>query len=167
MVHVVQQFDGDDPNWLVEGSADYVRWFKYEPQSHGADIVWMRRLRHFTPRYDASYRISANFLNWVTEKYDKEIVTQLNAAMRADTYDDNLWKKCTGKTVQQLGKEWKQDIEAQLGTPSVVNHVKTKGLIDNKLSSVVRHHATPRSRPGQQLVWVDIQLQFWAKAVWG
>ena len=61
--------------WLVEGTADYVRWFNYEPQSHGADIVWMRRLRHFTPRYDASYRISANFLNWVTEKYDKEIVT--------------------------------------------------------------------------------------------
>jgi predicted alpha-1,2-mannosidase len=121
MVHVVQQFNGDNPSWLVEGTADYVRWFKYEPQSHGADIVWMRRLRHFTPRYDASYRISANFLNWVTEKYDKEIVTQLNAAMRADIYDDNLWKKYTGKTPQQLGEEWKQDIEAQLGIPSVVN----------------------------------------------
>jgi predicted alpha-1,2-mannosidase len=134
MVHVIQQFNGDNPSWLVEGTADYVRWFNYEPQSHGADIVWMRRLRHFTPRYDASYRISANFLNWVTEKYDKEIVTRLNAAMRADTYDDNLWKKYTGKTLQQLGEEWKQDIEAQLGTPSVVNHVKTKGLSDSKLA---------------------------------
>jgi len=45
LVHVVQRFGSNahNPGWLVEGSADYVRWFKYEPQSHGADIVWMRK----------------------------------------------------------------------------------------------------------------------------
>ena len=118
MVHVVQQFDGDNPGWLVEGTADYVRWFKYEPQTHGADLVWLRRLRHFTPRYDASYRLSANFLDWVAKTYDQKIVTQLNAAMRADKYDESLWVKCTGKTVQQLGAEWKQAIEAQITPPS-------------------------------------------------
>jgi hypothetical protein len=114
-VHVVQQYhSGHNPGWLVEGTADYIRWFKYEPQSHGADIIWMRRLHHFTPQYDASYRITANFLNWVTEKYDANIVNQLNAAMRAGTYDDALWKQFTGKTAPELGDEWKQDIEAQL-----------------------------------------------------
>jgi hypothetical protein len=126
MVHVVQQFHGDNPGWLVEGTADYVRWFKYEPQSHGADIVWMRRLRHFTPHYNASYRISANFLNWVVEKYDVEIVTQLNLAMRAGKYDDNLWEKYTGKTLQQLARDWQQEIGAQIDAPSTANGARNK-----------------------------------------
>jgi hypothetical protein len=118
-VHVVQRFNGRNPGWLVEGSADYIRWFRYEPQSHGADIVWMRHLRNFSPRYDASYRVTADFLNYVTEKYDKDLVTQLNAAMRQNKYDENLWKEFTGKTVQELGAEWKQDVEMQLAQSSV------------------------------------------------
>jgi hypothetical protein len=116
-VHVVQQFGhggGHNPGWLVEGSADYIRWFKYEPQSHGADMEWMRHLRHFNPQYNASYRITANFLNWVTEKYDTNIVTQMNAAMRAGNYDDGLWKQYTGKSAPELGDEWKKDIGTQL-----------------------------------------------------
>jgi len=122
-VHVVQQYglarrNNPDatrsPGWLVEGMADYVRWFLYEPQSHGADIVWMRKRRNFTPRYDASYRVTANFLNWVTKKYDPTIATQMNAAMREGKYSDDLWKQDTGKTMQELGAEWKQDIETQL-----------------------------------------------------
>jgi predicted alpha-1,2-mannosidase len=121
MVHVVQQFHGDNPGWLVEGTADYVRWFKYEPQSHGADMVWMRRLHNFTPHYDASYRVSANFLNWVTEKHDPEIVAQLNAAMRQGKYDDNLWRKYTGQTVRELGAEWTKDIEEQLAANNTPN----------------------------------------------
>ena len=113
-VHVVQRYRGRNPGWLVEGMADYIRWFKYEPQSHGADIVWMRHLRHFTPRYDASYRVTADFLNYVTEKYDRNLVTQLNAAMRQNRYDEGLWKQYTGKTVQELGAEWQHAVEAQL-----------------------------------------------------
>ncbi|HEY4416545.1 MAG TPA: GH92 family glycosyl hydrolase [Verrucomicrobiae bacterium] len=119
-VHVVQQYghynDGEAPGWIVEGMADYYRWFKYEPQSHGADLVWLRRT-HSTPRYDGSYRISANFLNWVSEKYDAQIVPKLNAAMRDGNYHDTLWKEATGKTVQELGAEWKKDVQAQLAAP--------------------------------------------------
>ena len=120
MVHVVQQinnYGGISPIWLVEGTADYIRWFKYEPQSHGADIVWMRKQKNFNPRYDASYRISANFLDWVTQKYDKDIVPQVNDAMRQGKYNDDLWKQYTGKTLQDLGAEWKTEIEKQLATP--------------------------------------------------
>ena len=95
--------------------ADYFRWFKYEPQSHGADVIWMsKRGKNFSPRYNGSYRITANFLNWTTEKYDHNLVTELNAAMRGGTYNEEIWKKLTGKTVQELGAEWKKDIEAQL-----------------------------------------------------
>jgi len=118
-VHVVQQFGRNgmhNPGWLVEGTADYIRWFKYEPQSHGADIVWMKHLRRFTPRYNDSYRVTANFLNWVAEKYDANIVGQMNAAMRDGKYDDGLWQKYTGKTAPELGEEWKKDIETQLAS---------------------------------------------------
>ena len=117
LVHVVQQFHHrDNPGWLVEGSADYVRWFLYEPPTvHGADIVWMKKLRRFDPHYDASYRVTANFLKWVTEKYDTNLVTQMNTAMRQGHYSEDLWKQYTGKTVQDLGEEWKKDIESQVG----------------------------------------------------
>ena len=113
-VHVVQQYNpGAAPGWLVEGMADYVRWFLYEPQSHGADIVYMRHMgKNF--RYDNSYRISANFLNWVTEKYDTNVVTEVNAVLRGDKYIDDFWKQHTGKTLQELGAEWKTGIETQL-----------------------------------------------------
>jgi hypothetical protein len=30
------------PGWLVEGIPDYIRWFQYEPQSHGADASLFR-----------------------------------------------------------------------------------------------------------------------------
>lgn len=127
-VHVIQQYHSDTPSWLVEGIADYLRWFKFEPQSHGADLVWMRKLNipddcsivvpctdgHFSPRYDTSYRISANFLNWVSENYDSKLVTMLNADLRQGKYTPDFWKRQTGKTVQELGEEWKQQIEAQL-----------------------------------------------------
>lgn len=129
-VHVVQQYHPNAPSWLVEGIADYVRWFQFEPQSHGADIVWMQKLGprpgdacsivipctdgKFSPRYDASYRISANFLNWVTVNYDRNLVTELNADLRQGKYTREFWKRHTGKTVTELGDRWKQQIEAQL-----------------------------------------------------
>ena len=114
-VHVVQQFNGKNPGWLVEGSADYFRWFKYEPQSHGADMAWLRKHgKKFSPNYNDSYRITANFLNWVSEKYDQDIVSQMNAAMRENRYDAGLWEKYTGKTAPELGTEWKAEVMAQL-----------------------------------------------------
>src|SRR5437660_1288637 len=74
----------------------------------------MRARRNFTPRYDGSYRVSANFLNWVSEKYDKQIATELNAAIRKGKYSEDIWKEQTGHTVQELGDEWKASITAQL-----------------------------------------------------
>lgn len=111
MVHVVQQYGRarrtnphphPNPGWLVEGIADYIRWYKYEPQSHGAD-----KFDRATARYDGAYRPTANFLNYVAEHYDKDIVRELNAEMRAGRYSDDLWKKFTQHTAEELGAEWK------------------------------------------------------------
>jgi hypothetical protein len=111
MVHVVQQYghtrrsDPNDqiPGWLVEGVPDYIRWFLYEPQSHGADHI----ANPATARYNAAYRTTANFLNFVIHKYDKDLIRKLNAAIRDGKYNDDLWKDYTGKTVQELADEWK------------------------------------------------------------
>ncbi len=120
LVHVVQQYGrarrGNrqaerTPDWLVEGIADYVRWFLYEPESHGADITRRNLAR---ARYDASYRVSANFLNWATASCDSQLVPKLNAAAREGRYSDSLWQELTGRSVRELGDEWKASLEKQL-----------------------------------------------------
>lgn len=114
-VHVVQHYgySSGKPGWLVEGIPDYIRWFQYEPQSHGADSVWLQKhLKNFPLKYTDSYRVSANFLDWVARKFDPTIVTQMNAALRDGTYEVGLWKKFTGKTADELGAEWKQEVAA-------------------------------------------------------
>jgi hypothetical protein len=117
MAHVVQNYGParrNNPNatrtpgWLVEGTCDYIRWLLYEPQTRGAEIT-SRNIAQ--ARYDASYRISGNFLNWVTHTYDKGIVAKLNAASREGRYGEDLWKTVTGRTVQELGAEWKASLE--------------------------------------------------------
>lgn len=112
LVHVVQQYGrarrnnpnaSRPPGWLVEGIPDYIRWFLYEPQTKGAEITARNLSR---AKYDANYRISGNFLNWVVNKYDRELVRKLNALLREGAYNEEIWKTSTGKTVQELGDEW-------------------------------------------------------------
>jgi hypothetical protein len=38
----------------------------------------------------------------------------LNAAAREGKYAEQLWKDWTGKTVQELGEEWRQEHETRL-----------------------------------------------------
>ena len=123
LVHVVQHYgDARVPGWLVEGMADYIRWFQYEPQSHGADMDWLRKHgKNFTPRYDAGYRQSANFLDWLATRYGPAIIPAVNAAAREGKYTDDFWKQYTGKTLAELGGEWKQEIETQLRSPETGN----------------------------------------------
>lgn len=120
MVHVVQDYGrarrtvsraNRAPGWLVEGIADYIRWFLYEPETKGAEITE----RNFTrARHDSSYRITGNFLNWVTQRYDPAVVRKLNALAREGNYTEGLWKEWTGKTLTELGAEWRQEHENRL-----------------------------------------------------
>jgi len=112
-VHVVQQYGYEESNpvWLVEGIADYVRWWFYEPDGP-------RRYRFQNPRYNGSYTTTANFLHWVADKYDKDIVEQMNAALRKHQYNDDLWKLYTGKDLQTLGAEWKASLPPSTTQPA-------------------------------------------------
>lgn len=115
MGHVVQNYwrarmtnrnPKDTPGWITEGICDYIRWFLYEPESNGARVRDAQRAK-----YDASYRTTANFLDWVIDKKDKDLLQKLNAAAREGKYEEKLWQEWTGKTVQELGEEWKKAVE--------------------------------------------------------
>jgi hypothetical protein len=121
IVHVVQQYGRGPrranatrpPGWLTEGLTDYIRWFLYEPQTRGAEIT---RRNFARARYDGSYRITGNFLNWVCEQHGKDFYQKLNAAIREGRYNsEETWKELTGKTVQELGDAWKTALEQKLG----------------------------------------------------
>lgn len=100
-VHTIQGLRGRrNPGWLVEGVADYERFFKYEPGKAGP-------VNPERDHYDGSYRVTATFLDYVSEKYDKELVRKLNAHMRAGDYADDLFKEITGKTLKELDDEWR------------------------------------------------------------
>ena len=123
LVHVVQQYGRArrnypsatrTPGWVTEGIPDYIRWYIYEPQTHGADIA-PRNIER--ARYDASYRVSANFLNWVVVNHDKDLVRKLNAAARESKYSEDLWRDWTGQTVQELGDKWKASLTAKSPAP--------------------------------------------------
>jgi hypothetical protein len=120
MAHVVQSYGRArrtnpnatrTPGWITEGIPDYIRWFIYEPQTRGAEIT-ARNLER--AKFDASYRVTGNFLNWVTTKYDTNIVRKLNAAAREGKYSEEIWKSSTGKSVQELGDEWRKFHEERL-----------------------------------------------------
>ncbi len=91
------------PGWLVEGIADYVRFWKYEPGKAG-------KVNADRAKYDGSYRTTAAFLAFASEKYDPKLVNKLNALLRDGKYDAKVWKELTGKTVEELDREWKESL---------------------------------------------------------
>ena len=103
-VHCVQLYRGrGNPGWLVEGVADYVRFFKYEATKP-------RPLAPERAKYDGSYRTTAAFLAFLAETYDPQIVRKLNAVMREGKYKEDVWKELTGKPVEELGREWQKSL---------------------------------------------------------
>lgn len=107
LVHVAQQYRSrTNPGWLVEGVADYIRWFQYEPES---------KRPHPNParaRYTDSYRTTGAFLDFLIRKRDKDLVKKLNAVMRQGKYTPEVWKEHTGKTVDELWAEYVEELKA-------------------------------------------------------
>jgi hypothetical protein len=105
MVHVVQQYGrargGErNPGWMVEGLADYIRWFLYEAEDQRP------RPNPERAKYTDSYRTTAAFLDYVVREHDDDAITKFNAAMRDGEYGEALWKEYTGKTVDELWSDY-------------------------------------------------------------
>ena len=108
LVHVVQQYRGRrNPGWLVEGLADYIRWFKYEPRNKRP------RPNPNRAKYTDSYQTTGAFLEWLAANKDHEIAVKLNAAMRQGRYAQELWKEYTGQTVDELWAEYIETLRAK------------------------------------------------------
>jgi len=106
-VHIVQRYPGrSNPSWLVEGVSDYVRFFKFEPGNLG-------RIDPQRAHYNQSYRVTAAFLAYLTEKYDGGIVPKLNKLMREGKYREDIFKELTGKTPQELDEEWRATLQSK------------------------------------------------------
>ncbi|WP_240049199.1 basic secretory family protein [Mucilaginibacter psychrotolerans] len=104
VMHIVQDYgDSNGPGWLTEGIADYVR------NEHGIAneaANWRLPAYKATQNYDNAYRVTARFLLWVETYVKKGSVKKLDGIMRKHTYNDNTWKDVTGKSVDELWKEY-------------------------------------------------------------
>jgi len=107
MVHILQNYPRYDPGWLVEGVADYVRFYMYEPASARPNPDPERT------RYTDGYREAAAFLDWVTRTHDKGFVPAVNAALREDRYTPAFWKQRTGKELDTLWTDYIRDLKAR------------------------------------------------------
>lgn len=110
MTHVIQSYPNKqygEAGWLVEGIADYIRFYRYEPD------VPRRNVEPRTPQkasYRDSYRTTAAFLAFVSNKYNRALVADLDRALRAGKYSDALFEQETGKTADALWTEFVQSL---------------------------------------------------------
>lgn len=103
VMHIVQDYRHDNPGWLTEGIADYAR---YTYGVNNLKSQWTLPDYYPAQSYTNAYRITARFLLWVEKNKNKQIVDQLDAALRNGTYQPGLWTKLTGKSVDELWKEY-------------------------------------------------------------
>lgn len=105
LTHVIQSYGGNRaPGWLVEGIADYIRWWKYEPELHAGP--GRTKINAEKAKYTDSYRTTAMWLAWVSRKYDMRLVPALDKAMRDGQDPVPLFQKVTGKKPEDLFKEF-------------------------------------------------------------
>ncbi len=108
LTHVVQGYPKYRPVWLVEGIADYIRYWRFEPSS---------RAREFNPKtssYRRGYQSAAALLAWLEESQHKGIIRDLNKAMRAGTCTERTIEALTGKRADRW---WAEYLEARRGGP--------------------------------------------------
>ena len=108
-MHIVQSYgDGSKiPGWLTEGIADYAR----DTYGVGNEKAgWSLPKFSTSQNYKNSYRITARFLAWLEYSGYKGIVKKLDQAGRDKTYDKGgIWKKLTGKTIDELWLTYSQN----------------------------------------------------------
>lgn len=102
LTHVIQSYPGSDktPGWLVEGIADYIRWYRYEPDAPRP------RVDKEKSKYTDAYRTTAAFLAWTGHRYHMGLVPALDRAMRKREDPLSEFVRLTGKDVETLWKEF-------------------------------------------------------------
>lgn len=106
LTHVIQQYPNSrsKPGWLVEGIADYIRWWRYEPELHAGP--GRTKVDPAKAKYTDSYRTTAVWLAWCSRKYDMRLVPSLDHAMREREDPMPIFEKLTGRSPDDLWKEF-------------------------------------------------------------
>ena len=110
LTHVIQQYPRNevDTGWLTEGIADYIRWWKYEPELHATRG---RTKPDFTKaKYTDAYRTTAVWLAWMSKKYDMRIVPCLDFKLRQGKNPMPVFIERTGKSADDLWQEFSKEM---------------------------------------------------------
>ncbi len=107
MVHIIQKYPRLDPAWLVDGIADYVRYYITEPVSARP------KPEPDGTHYTDGDRVAAAFLYWVTHTHDKGFVPAVNAALREDRYTPSFWRERTGQDLDPLWAAYTASLRAK------------------------------------------------------
>ena len=100
LTHVIQAIQCDNPVWLIEGVADYVRWFNWEKKKG------QRRVNAKTANYRNGYSDCGEFLDWIVRRKDPKFVLRISAAMQQNRYRQELFKEHAGKDLDALWREF-------------------------------------------------------------
>lgn len=99
LFHIVQQYR-KTPAWITEAMADYAR--NYVWSTKGCPMNTRNR------RARSKYGTGANFIAFV-EQHHPGTAVKLNDVCRRGKYSEkNFWPEATGKTIDELEKEWQQ-----------------------------------------------------------
>lgn len=103
LTHIVQGYPSSkaDTGWLVEGIADYIRWWRFEPEALNHRINWDRA------SYKDGYGTSAWLLAWAGRKHNMSLVPALDRDLRSGKDPHPTILRLTGKSVEELWKEFR------------------------------------------------------------
>ncbi|MBI9071119.1 MAG: hypothetical protein JEY94_05955 [Melioribacteraceae bacterium] len=109
VMHIVQAYPNNSgPWWITEGIADYAR-YKFGVDNEGGG--WILPKVDSTQNFDNSYRITARFFAWLELNENQDLINNLDSKMRSKKYTSEFWMESTGKTIEQLWKEYLKNPE--------------------------------------------------------
>ena len=108
LTHVVQHYPKYEPWWLVEGIADYVRNFHYEPEQRRKELDFKGG------SYKNGYVKAAGFLAWLKHEKDPTIIQRYNTAARQLTSKNVLAEKIKGRSLDQLWSEYQKGLSLKV-----------------------------------------------------
>lgn len=110
LAHVIQSYTdnprGGDYGWLVEGIADWARYFHYE----GHDLAYYKDAAPGS--YRDGYTNAARFLEWLRLGKNPQVVTLLNAWLAEGGYNAAAdWQELCGAGLDELWAEYAAAVE--------------------------------------------------------
>lgn len=105
MTYIIQSYK-KCPDWIRSGIADWIRYYKYEPST-------MLSKPTSSDSYTMGYGVSAYFLQYIINNTPQwaapnHMVYWINKDCREGTYDDSMWPRMTGKSLEE---HWKNMVK--------------------------------------------------------